>query len=75
MGSRESCNIELSKYKTVKLVFANITEDAFGSYHMINAKGKSAEVLIKKMVDGSYTQWSEWGPWDTVKVETQCPFL
>ena len=54
VGSRESCNIELSKYKTVKLVFANITEDAFGSYHMINAKGKSdPSFCIKYFFEGA----------------------
>jgi len=67
IGSREECNIELSKYKNVKVVFAKTEADAFGSYYVVNDEGRSEEVLIKKMVDGSYTQWTEWGPWDTVK--------
>jgi len=67
MGTREECNIELSKYKNVKVVFAKTEADAFGSYYVVNDEGRSEEVLIKKRVDGSYTQWTEWGPWDTVK--------
>ena len=66
IGSREACNIELSKYKNVKVVFEKTEADAFGSYYVVNDEGRSEEVLIKKRVDGSYTQWSEWGPWDTV---------
>jgi len=71
MGSQSSrqelCNVELSKFKIVQVLFGQLTEVAFGSYYVVNAEGKSAEVLIKEMVDGSYSGWTEWGPWDTVK--------
>ena len=60
IGSREWCNIELSKYKTVKVVFGKMAEDAYGNYYVRNVLGRSEEVLIKKMVDGFYSQWSEW---------------
>ena len=70
MGSQSSrqelCNVELSKFKIVRLQFGQITEGAFGSYYVVNTVGRSAEVLIKEMVDGSYSEWTEWGPWDTV---------
>jgi len=71
MGSQSSrqelCNVELGKFKIVRLQFGQITEGAFGSYYVVNTVGRSAEVLIKEMVDGSYSEWTEWGPWDTVK--------
>ena len=71
MGSQsarqELCNVELSKFKIVQVLFGQLTEVAFGSYYVVNAEGRSAEVLIKEMVDGSYSEWTEWGPWDTVR--------
>ena len=66
-GSRQNqCNHEKSKYKTVRVVFVKLADDNYGTYYANNTVGGSEQVLIKKMVDGFYTEWSQWGKWDQV---------
>ena len=60
------CDNEKSSYKVVKVVFDKISEDAYGTYTVKNTLGGSEQVLIKKMVDGFYSEWSQWGKWDQV---------
>ena len=67
-GSRMDCNIELSKYKNVKVVLEDITEDCFGSYYLNNTNARSEEVHIQKVVDGFYSEWTEWSTWDEVNL-------
>ena len=63
---RGTCDVELSKYKNVKVVLKQMTSDSFGSYYVNNTKGRSHEVHIKEMIDGSYSDWTEWSDWDEV---------
>ena len=67
-GSRMECNIELSKYKNVKVVLEDITEDCFGSYYLNNTNGRSEEAHTQKVVDGFYSEWTEWSTWDEVNL-------
>lgn len=66
-GSRQKCEHEKSKYKTVTVRFNKLAEDNYGTYFVNNTVGGSEQVLIKKMVDGFYSEWSQWGKWDQVK--------
>ena len=65
-GTNQKCNIELSKFKNVKVVFSQVTEDSFGSYYVNTAKGPSRVVRIEERVDGFYSDWTEWSPWNEV---------
>ena len=74
LGNRGECDIKLSKFKVVDVVLAKVAEDAFGRYYVNNSAGRSQEVFIQKVVDGSYSSWSEWGPWDEVTPDVTCTF-
>jgi len=67
VGRRQQCDVELSKYKNVQVVLKQTTADCFGSYYVNNTKGRSHEVHIREMIDGSYSEWSEWSAFDKVK--------
>ena len=67
VGSRQQCDVELSKYKNVQVVLNQMTADSFGSYYVNNTKGRSEEVHIREMIDGWYSEWSEWSAFDKVK--------
>merc|ERR1712062_825342 len=58
----QRCDV-LSKYKNVQVVLNLMTEDCFGTYYVTNTKGRSQEVHIKEMIDGSYSEW-RYGEWD-----------
>ena len=57
-----TCDNSRSKYKIVTLTFHSLSKDEFGNYSVANENGKSNEVEIKEIIDGTYTDWSIWGP-------------
>jgi predicted GTPase len=67
VGSRQECDVDLSKFKNVQVVLKQMTAGGFGNYYVNNTKGRSHEVHIKERIDGSYSEWSEWSAWNKVK--------
>ena len=56
------CDNNNSKYKTVTLVFNKIDDENFGNYSAVNAVGRSKEVEVRKVIDGTWGEWSMYGP-------------
>ena len=73
-GRLEKCKVSLSKYKKVKVVLSKVHEESYGNYSIKNTAGWSESVHIKKMVDGFYSQWSDWSTWNEVNLKQRVAF-
>eukprot|EP00092_Neocalanus_flemingeri_P001126 GFUD01001200.1.p1 GENE.GFUD01001200.1~~GFUD01001200.1.p1 ORF type:complete len:793 (+),score=149.52 GFUD01001200.1:191-2569(+) len=61
LGKTGQCDNRLSKYKIVTLIFNILNEASFGSYWVRNTHGSSQQVEVRKVTDGMWGEWSDFG--------------